>query len=169
MFFGPSSRIVSAVGFYILLDQIDAPSRARGNFSFRCFPMGKVSILALFSILREFVEKISVFANLYGHFVEKCSVFVALVFEGPLQSRPQDDVGDVALLMLLSTRSEFGEKTNVFLYRHGDLVEKCSAFAVLGVPSPLDNRAQGIPESLQNPFSRAHCRVDHRINPSNHF
>ena len=127
--------------------------------------MENVSILTLFSILREFVEKISVSPNLYGHFVEKCSVFVALVFEGPLQSRPQDDVGDVALLMLLSTRSEFGEKANVFLYRHGDLAEKCSAFAVLGVPSPLDNRAQGIPESLQNPFSRAHCRVDHRINP----
>ena len=103
--------------------------------------MGTVSFLILLSILREFVEKTSVFLNEYGHPAEKCSVFVALGFEGPLQSRPQDDVGDVALLMLLSTRSEFGEKTNVFLYRHGDLVEKCSAFAVLGVPSPLDNRA----------------------------
>ena len=80
--------------------------------------MGKVSILALFSILREFVEEISVSPNLYGHFVEKCSVFVALVFEGPLQSRPQDDVGDVALLMRLSSPSEFDKKTDVFLYRH---------------------------------------------------
>ena len=133
--------------------------------------MGKVSILALFSILREFVEKISVFADLYGHFVKKCSVFVALVFEGPLQSRPQDDVGDVALLMLLSTPSEFGEKTNVFLYRHRDFVEKCNVFAVIGVPSPPHNRDQGIPESLQGHFrihSRVHCRVDPRINPSSH-
>ena len=67
------------------------------------------SILTLVSILREFVEKTSVFHNFLGRFAEKCNVFVALVFEGPLESRPQDDVGDVALLMLLSTRSEFGE------------------------------------------------------------
>ena len=165
---------MSAVEFYIFLDQFDAPTRARSKFSFRCFPMGNVSILALFSILRELVKKISVFLNLYGQFVEKCSVFVAFVFEGPLQSRPQDDVGDVAVLMLLSTRSEFGEKTNVFLCHHGDLVEKCSGFAVICVPSPPDNRAEGIPESLQghfriNPSSRVHCRVDPRNNPSNHF
>ena len=91
--------------------------------------MGNVSFLILFSILREFVEKTSVFLDFYGHFVEKCSVFVALGFEGPLQSRPQDDVGDVALLMLLSTPSEFGGKTNVFLYRYVHLVKKCSVFS----------------------------------------
>ena len=73
-----------------------------------------MSILTLFSILREFVEKTSVFHNCRGHFVEKCSVFVALVFEGPLESRPQDDVGDVALLMLLSTPSEFEIKLMLF-------------------------------------------------------
>ena len=104
--------------------------------------MGTVSILALFSILREFVEKISVSPNLYGHFVEKCSVFVALVFEGPLQSRPQDDVGDVALLMVLSTPSEFGKKTNALLYRHGDFAEKCSVFVALGFEGPLQSRPQ---------------------------
>ena len=91
--------------------------------------MGKVSILALFSILREFVEKTSIFLIIYGHFAEKRNVFVALGFEGPLQSRPQDDVGDVALLMLLSTPSEFGGETNVFLYRYVHLVEKCSVFS----------------------------------------
>ena len=131
--------------------------------------MGNVSFLILFSILREFVEKISVFLDFYGHFVEKCSVFVALGFEGPLQSRPQDDVGDVALLMLLSSPSDFDEKTNVSLYRHRDFVKKCSVFAVIGVPSPPHNRAQGIPGSLQGHFrthSRVHCRVDPRINPS---
>ena len=131
--------------------------------------MGRVSILALFSILREFVEKISVSPNLYGRFIEKCSVFVALVFEGPLESRPQDDVGDVALLMLLSTPSEFDEKTHVFLDRHGDFADKCNVFGVIGVPSPPHNRAQGIPGSLQGHFrthSRAHCRADPRINPS---
>ena len=76
--------------------------------------MGNVSFLILVSILREFVEKTSVSLDWHGHFVEKCSVFVALRFEGPLQSRPQDDVGDVALLMLLSTPSEFGGKLMFF-------------------------------------------------------
>ena len=130
MFLSHSLKIASAVEFYILLDQIDAPTRARGNFSFRCFPMGRVSILALFLILPEFVEEISVFLDLHGPLVEKCSVFVAFGFEGPLQSRPQDDVGDVALLMLLSTPSEFRGKTNVFLYRYVHLVEKCSVFSL---------------------------------------
>ena len=80
--------------------------------------MGNVTILTLFSILRELIEKTSVYFKFQDHFVKKCSVFIALVFEGQLQSRPQDDVGDVALLMLLSTPSEFDEKANVFLYRH---------------------------------------------------
>ena len=77
--------------------------------------MGNVSFLILLSILCEFVKKTTVFLDKYGHFIEQWSVFVALGFEGPLQSRPQDVVGDVALLMLLSTPSEFGEKTSVFL------------------------------------------------------
>ena len=91
--------------------------------------MGDVALLMLLSTPSEFGEKTSVFFYRNVHLVEKCSVFVALGFEGPLQSRPQDDVGDVALLMLLSTPSEFRGKTNVFLYRYVHSVEKCSVFS----------------------------------------
>ena len=76
--------------------------------------MENAPFLILFPILREFVEKTSVFLDLHGHFVEKCNVFLAFGFEGPLQGRSQDVVGDVALLMLLPTPSEFGEKLVFF-------------------------------------------------------
>ena len=65
----------------------------------------------------------------------------------PFRVDPWADVGNVPLVTPLLISNEFVGKTSVSLYRHVGFAEKCNVFAVMGVPSPAQSQAQGIPRS----------------------